>query len=271
MIFRMIKGKSKACALAVMTRAPVAGESKTRLVPPLSASEAAALSACFLRDTCDNIAHISSEGTADGVAVYTPLGSETFFNGLLPESFGLLDQRGSLFGDRLFHATEDLIALGYDSLCLIDSDSPTLPSRFLRAAISALAQPGDRVVLGAAKDGGYYLIGLKKPHRRVFENIDWSTSKVLAQTIARATEINLPVTVLPTWFDVDDAGSLRQLCNELFLKPEHEATAYHAPHTRRYLARLIEADGDRQRIWNPIATLSRSLPTRSVRCHLTTE
>jgi rSAM/selenodomain-associated transferase 1 len=267
-----IKPKSNACALAVMTKAPVAGISKTRLVPPLSATEAAALSACFLRDTCDNIARISSEGTVDGIAVYTPAGSEAFLDGLLPESFVLVSQRGEPFGDRLFHATEDLSALGYDSLCLIDSDSPTLPPRFLRAAVSALARPGDRVVLGAAKDGGYYLIGLKQVHRRVFENVDWSTSRVLAQTIARAKELHLPVTILPAWFDVDDAASLQQLCNELFVENEmSSAGAYHAPHTRRFLSRLIEADGGRQRIWRPITGFNREIPARSWTCDLTTE
>jgi rSAM/selenodomain-associated transferase 1 len=242
-----------------MSKAPVAGISKTRLVPPLSETEAAALSACFLRDTCDNIARVASDGSAEGIVVYTPVGCEAFFNGLLPDSFTLLGQRGGPFGDRLLHATEDLIALGYDSLCLIDSDSPTLPPRFLRAAISVLALPGDRVVLGAAKDGGYYLIGLKQAYRHVFENVDWSTSRVLAQTIARAKEINLPVTVLPTWFDVDDAAGLRQLCNELFFGPDEQtATAYEAPHTRRYLSRLIEVE--QQRIWNPIAGIAESFP-----------
>jgi uncharacterized protein len=271
---RSHKAKSNVCALAVMTKAPLAGASKTRLVPPLSTTEAAKLSACFVRDTCDNIARISSDGTAEGIAVYTPVGGESFFNGLLPDSFGLLGQRGRSFGDRLFNATEDLISFGYDSLCLIDSDSPTLPPRFLRAAVSALARPGDRVVLGAAQDGGYYLIGLKKAHRRLFENVDWSTSRVLAQTIAHAKEINLPVTVLPTWFDVDDAASLRQLCSELFLSDGQAtsiSTAYPAPHTRRYLSRLIEAKDGRQHIWNPIAGFSREFSRRSERCVLTTE
>jgi uncharacterized protein len=267
-----VKTKSNACALAVMTKAPVAGASKTRLVPPLSPLQAAILSSCFLRDTCDNIARIDSDGTAEGIAIYTPVGSEAFFDGLLPDSFSLLGQRGSALEDRLFHATEDLIALGYDSLCLIGADSPTLPPQFLRAAVSSLARPGDRIVLGAAKDGGYYLIGLKKAHRRVFQNIDWSTSNVLTQTIARAEEIDLPVTILPAWFDVDDAGSLSQLCDELFLKPNEQAvTAYHAPHTRRYLSRLIEADGGRERIWHGDTTFSRGLPGQSLRCDLTTE
>lgn len=272
---RSSRVRQNVCALAVMTKAPRAGNSKTRLVPPLSDAEAAALSACFLRDTCDNIARISSDGMAEGVVVYTPVDAEASFEGLVPQSFGLLGQRGGSFGDRLFHAAEDLFSLGYDSLCLIDSDSPTLPPAFLRGAVSMLARPGDRAVLGAAKDGGYYLIGLKKIHRRVFESVDWSTARVLTQTIARAREIKLPVTVLPPWFDVDDAATLRQLCNELFMrngKPptQSDPVAYKAPHTRDYLSRLIEADGGCQRIWPPVAGFSKAASRGSGRCDLTT-
>jgi len=249
------------CALAVMTKAPVAGASKTRLTPPLTANEAAKLSACFLRDTCDNIASVCLDEASEGVAVYTPAGTQAFFNRLLPASYGLVEQRGSAFGERLFHAAEDLLLSGYDSVCLIDSDSPTLPAAFLRAAVSALASSGDRLVLGPAKDGGYYLIGLKKLHRRVFEDVDWSTSRVLAQTIARAKEVKLPVTVLPAWFDVDDAATLRQLCYELFARNGKHAmssasVAYRAPYTRAYLSQLLAADNGRQRLWKPMVGLS---------------
>ena len=245
-----------------MIKAPQAGNSKTRLVPPLTTTQAALLSACFLRDTCENIDTVSLDGTAAGVAVYTPVGAEAFFDGLLPASFGLVSQRGSLFGDRLFHATEDLFSLGYDSLCLIDSDSPTLPQEFLRSAVAALAPPGDRVVLGPAKDGGYYLIGVKSIHRHLFENVDWSTARVLAQTIARAKELKLPVTLLPSWFDVDDAASLHQLCTELFPRNGNKRTrltpvAYQAPHTRAYLARILQTDPER-RVWENVAEFDQS-------------
>lgn len=241
------------CALAMMIKAPRAGASKTRLVPPLSPREAAALSVCFLRDTTANIAGISSQGGAQGVAVYTPVGAEAAFDNLLPETFKLLAQRGEGFGERLSYAAEDLMTVGYESLCLIDSDSPTLPSALLKQAVDTLARAGDRVVLGAANDGGYYLIGLKNGHRHLFTNIDWSTPRVLSQTIERASEINLEVEVLPVWYDVDDAATLAHLCNELF-SSNRELTAraglagYEAPHTRRYLSRLIETQG-RRHIW----------------------
>jgi rSAM/selenodomain-associated transferase 1 len=255
------------CALAVMIKAPRAGASKTRLVPPLTHEEAAALSVCFLRDTAANIAAacVESSGAAQGVAVYTPVGAESTFDGLLPPDFSLLAQRGDGFGERLFNAADDLLRVGYDSLCLIDSDSPTLPALALVAAVEELSKPGDRVVLGAADDGGYYLVGLKRAHRRLFERIDWSTARVAAQTIERAEEINLPVALLPAWYDVDDAPTLSRLCEELFgaargtTEPRgvyergtncaEGLEGYAAPHTRDFLARLIARDG-RGRVWN---------------------
>jgi rSAM/selenodomain-associated transferase 1 len=236
-----------------MIKAPRAGSVKTRLVPPLNHDEAAALSVCFLRDTAENIAHVAFEEPAEGVAVYTPVGSERAFDGLLAEGFKLVAQRGDSFGERLFHAAEDLLALDYESLCLIDSDSPTLPRACLVEAVSVLAAPGDRVVLGPSDDGGYYLIGLKRAHHRLFEQITWSTRLVLEETIARAREAGLEVALLPSWYDVDDSVTLRRLCDELFL-PEREEGAgealrgYEAAHTRRFLSQLVEREG-RERIW----------------------
>src|SRR5213079_2481869 len=116
-------------------------------------------------------------------------------------------------------------------------------------AVSRLAQNGDRVVIGPSEDGGYYLIGLKLPHRNLFERIAWSTADVLAHTIERAADINLPVELLPTWYDVDDAATLRLLCEELSLLTDgHNGRAHfqggsEAPHTRKYLAGLIAKDG----------------------------
>ena len=101
------------CALAVMIKAPQAGTVKTRLVPPLTYEEAAALSICFLRDTASNIAEVAAIGASEGVAVYTPVGAEASFDGLLHCGFKLVAQRGQSFGERLFYAAEDLLALGF--------------------------------------------------------------------------------------------------------------------------------------------------------------
>jgi rSAM/selenodomain-associated transferase 1 len=230
------------CALGLMAKAPLAGEVKTRLVPPLRSREAAALNVCFLRDMAANIKSVSETEAAAGLVVYTPTGSESAFDGVLPEGFKLLVQRGTSLGERLCNATDDLLRQGYGAVCLINSDSPTLPSSILIRAIESLATDGDRVVLGAAEDGGYYLIGLKQAHRNLFNEIAWSTSDVLARTKERAAEIDLPVELLPPWYDVDDAETLNRLCEGLFLTPFLDG-AYSAPHTHAFLELIIKREG----------------------------
>jgi rSAM/selenodomain-associated transferase 1 len=234
------------CALGVMTKAPRPGRVKTRLSPPLSPEEAAALNTCFLRDTTRAIQSTAAEGDARGIAVYTPVGEESAYADILPPEFVLVPQRGDAFGERLLLATGDVLDLGFEAVCLIDSDSPTVPQHAYADAVRLLLQAGDRIVLGPVDDGGYYLIGLKAAHRHVFEDIDWSTERVFSQTIERATEIGLAVELLPTWYDVDDRTTLQRLCDELL---GGEASAgYHAPETRQFLENVIASEG-RDRIW----------------------
>ena len=231
-----------------MVKVPVAGAVKTRLTPPLTSAEAEALSKCFLRDMTTNLSDLGRDGT-ESVALYTPAGAEEILHELLPNKFRLVPQRGETLGDRLINAATELLNDGFESVCLINSDSPTLPTRILRTAVSLLAQEGDRVVLGPSQDGGYYLIGLKSPHRSLFERIAWSTADVLAHTIERAAGIDLPVELLPMWYDVDDAATLHLLNEELGLGPNGAGPhkpyegGYAAPFTRNYLAELIKEEG----------------------------
>ena len=230
-----IPALSHLCAMAVMAKAPRPGRVKTRLSPPLTLDQTAALNVCFLRDTTANLATIPATA---GLISYTPVGDEALFNGLLPDTFGLVAQRGDAFGERLLAAAQDILALGYGAVCLIDSDSPTVPASAFSAAVEALQQPGDRVVLGPSHDGGYYLIGLKLAHSEPFERISWSTSTVLDETLARCDEAGLEVVLLPTWYDVDDASTLSILISEVL---EHkppvfaDEVGYAAPHTRLFL------------------------------------
>ena len=232
------------CALAVMTKAPRAGQVKTRLVPPLTPEEAASLNVCFLRDTANAITAALRE-TARGVGVYTPRGAEAAYQNILPEDFFLVPQRGEDFGERLFFAAEDLFKCGFTSVCLIDSDSPTVWPEVFVQAVEFLSSPDDRVAIGPSDDGGYYLIGLKKPHREMFERIDWSTERVFEQTMQRAAEIGVEVKLLPVSYDVDDRATLQRLCSELFGENAGDGVA---PNTRKFLREIIEREG-RDRIW----------------------
>ena len=240
---RMARG---ICALAVMTKAPQAGRVKTRLVPPLTPEEAAELNKCFLRDTAAAISSacsrrpVGDEGKtarSSPIAVYTPVGAESAYTDVLPTDFSLLPQRGDEFGERLYFAVEDLFKCGFDSWCLIDSDSPTVPAEAFAEAVALLSTTEDRVVLGPSEDGGYYLIGVKKPHRHLFEQIDWSTERVLNQTMQRATEIGTEVKLLPAGYDVDDGASLRRLSKDLLADTTSSKIA---PHTREFLAGLVK-------------------------------
>jgi len=223
------------CALAVMTKVPQAGQVKTRLVPPLTPDEAAELNKSFLRDTAAAISNAATREGCCGIAVYTPIGAELVYADILPADFVLLPQRGVSFGERLYFATVDLFKCGFESVCLIDSDSPTVPAENFAQAAKLLQRPGERIVLGPSDDGGYYLIGLKKPHREVFERIDWSTERVLAQTMRRAAESGLEVELLPTGYDIDDAAALRRLCDELLGQNMGRSVA---PNTRKFLAHI---------------------------------
>ena len=142
---------------------------------------------------------------------------------------------------------KDLFETGFDSVCLINSDSPTVPASVFAEAANELARDGDRIVLGPSDDGGYYLIGLKQHHARVFQEIDWSTERVLRQTLDRAVEIGVKTHRLPSGYDVDDRATLRRLCEEL-LGDDTRSTNDLAPNTRKFLADIVEREG-RDRIW----------------------
>jgi rSAM/selenodomain-associated transferase 1 len=228
--------KAGRCAIAVMAKAPRLGEVKTRLVPPLTAEQAAALSGCFIRDIAGNILAAAESEPIDGYVAYSPAGAERVFAPLLPAGIVLLPPRRAGLGASLLDAAEDLLAQGYGSVCLVNSDSPNLPTARLVEAARALAGPDDRLVLGPAEDGGYYLIGLKRPHRRLFEDIAWSTERVFRQTQERAAELGLATATLAAWYDVDDVLSLRRLIAELAAAAP---AGYAAPHTAAFLRRLV--------------------------------
>jgi rSAM/selenodomain-associated transferase 1 len=249
------RAASGVCALAVMTKAPQAGRVKTRLVPPLTSEEAAELNKCFLRDTAAAISracsrcpagdsgktqftrasHSEAATAARGVAVYTPVGAESAYSDILPAEFILLPQRGTGFGERLYFAVEDLFKCGFESVCLIDSDSPTVPAENFAKAVELLSTSDDRAVLGPSDDGGYYLIGLNKVFPELFEQIEWSTKRVLEQTLQRARGIRVEVKLLPAGYDVDDRASLGRLCNELLADTSPKDLA---PCTQEFLREL---------------------------------
>jgi rSAM/selenodomain-associated transferase 1 len=234
------------CAIGVMAKAPQPGRAKTRLCPPLQPAQAAALSAAFLRDITENIASAACAVPIHGCVAYAPAGDEAWFDGHLAEGTGLVLADGSPpmpqdvqgFGRCLLHAAQAILAAGFGAACLVNSDSPTLPTGLLIQAARALLEPGAKVVLGPAEDGGYYLLGLQQPHAHLFADIAWSTGEVAAATRARAAALGLEVITLPTWYDVDDAASLARLFGDAADNPSAGALQpYAASATREWIAR----------------------------------
>jgi rSAM/selenodomain-associated transferase 1 len=216
-------GSRHSCGITFMAKASAPGRAKTRLVPPLTFEQAADLNTAFLQDVADNLVLAGEQASGKnvsivGYAAYGPPGSNDFFRRILPAAIDLVEAWLPNFGDCLFHTIGEILSRGNQSAVVLNSDSPTLPTALLTETAEVLARPGDRAVLGPSIDGGYYLLGLKAPHRRLFEDITWSTALVAEQTLARAREIGLAVHVLPAWYDVDDVESLNRLASEL-----HEA------------------------------------------------
>lgn len=224
-------------AIALICKTPAAGLSKTRLSPPLSPDDCAALSACFIRDVAATVGSLGGDTT--GYAVYTPQGSEPELQPLLPADFRLIPQSDGGLGQRLIKATADLLAAGHAGAILVNADGPTLPRAILRAAVDAVRRDNN-VVLSPALDGGYALIGLSQPHPEIFTGIPWSTAEVYRTTVERAQQAALPVVNVPAWYDVDDIASLRMLEAELnghrpaFAAPGMAGSD--APATRQFFA-----------------------------------
>ena len=215
------------CALAVMARAPEPGQVKTRLVPPLSYESAAELYRCLL---LDKLLQVSQLPGIDPYLAYTPIEARQSMLELLPKAVTLIPQAGSDLGDRLHRLSAILLERGHPAAILIDSDSPTLPTPYLLDAIARLQSGTTDLVLGPAEDGGYYLIGLKRPCRALFDDIPWSGPEVLTETLHRATTQRLQVATLPSWFDVDTPEDLTRLRHDLATTDTSVA-----PYTRRFL------------------------------------
>jgi rSAM/selenodomain-associated transferase 1 len=222
-------------AIGIVCKAPQAGLSKTRLAKAVGALAASELSACFLRDVAAAIEAVPEALGRRGYGVYAPAGAESTMRQLLPADFGLLLQAGDDLGHVLIGATRAFLDAGHDCMLLVNGDSPTLPPRFLMQAIEALRAPGDRMVLGPASDGGYYLIGLKQPHQELFTRILWGTDTVARATCERAREIGLAMTLLPEWYDVDDIETLRWLQEELAGHSTRFRAGGAAPASRAFL------------------------------------
>ena len=214
-------------AVAVMAKAPRAGAVKTRLCPPLSPREAAALARCFLRD---RVAQVRELTGVSRIIAFTPASERGVFQRLAPD-FTLIAQHGTDLGARMRSTLATLLASGHRAAIAIGTDTPTLPTTVIQLAVDRIASPDVDVVLGPADDGGYYLIGARADHPMLFDDMPWSTSTILEITLQRARAAGLRTVCVNPWFDVDTPEDLTRLRAALADSPDV------APATRRFLAR----------------------------------
>jgi uncharacterized protein len=234
------------CAIAVMAKAPRAGHVKTRLHGLLTADEAAQLGGAFLADVTANVMAAAAHAPVHGYVAYAPAGHEAHFDGLLAPGAHLVLADGTGgdapgvegFGRSLLHAMRALLSMGYGAACVLNADSPTLPTAWLAVAARRLLAPGRRAVFGPADDGGYWLLGLQTAEPEMFARIAWSTGDVAATTVDRARGLGLPVEQLGTWFDIDDRDSLTRLVRELDVPRRSGDAPFAAPSTARCVAML---------------------------------
>lgn len=220
-------------AVVLMAKAPVPGRVKTRLCPPLHPEAAAALAHAFLRDAA---AKLRTLRAISPHLAFTPAEAEPWFQKEAGESVRILPQEGADLGERMDRLVRRLLEEGHPAVVLVGTDLPTLPGALLQTAVDLLAEGDTELVLGPAEDGGYYLIGLRRPAPALFAELPWGGPEVLSATLQRAANLRLTVRLLPAWFDVDTPADLARLRRAL------RTDSSDAPHTRCCLAELFPAD-----------------------------
>ena len=200
-------------ALVFMAKWPEPGRAKTRLSPPLTPAEAAEMARRFLLDTLQEAA----AADADRFLAFAPCEAAPLFATLVGPDVGLIPAVGPHLGVGLCAGQAAALARGYVRVALVGSDLPHLPAHRYAEAFAALDQAD--AAIGPSGDGGYYLLAARVPTPALFEDIDWSTSAVLAQTLQRAHAAGLRIATLPACDDADTADDLLPLLTALRARP----------------------------------------------------
>ena len=193
--------------IAVFTRAPEPGRVKTRLIPAIGADSALALHLAM----CDRTLGLVRLSALAPMSVWvTENPSHEYFLSHC-NSGEIYLQQGEDLGQRMAACAGALLArVETDFLLIIGSDCPALTASYLREALAAL-QAGVDCVLGPARDGGYVLIGLRRPLPEVFRNIEWGSSRVLAQTLSTLDRLGVQPCLLKELWDIDEPADLELL------------------------------------------------------------
>ena len=200
--------------IGLFAKQPLPGQVKTRLTPPLSADQACLLYRVALQES---VAQLISTGVA---LVLCYAGRRDWFSAAFP-GLPLLAQIGDDLGVRMSGAVQKLFAAGGGPVLLAGSDSPDLPLALVEQALAQLQETD--VVTVPCHDGGYALVGMRRPITELFDGVPWSTSRVLEATRQRCRELGLSYHETACWDDLDELADLRRLVSR---SPESQ-TARH--------------------------------------------
>lgn len=197
---RHVRDSPKKNLLVIMAKKPEPGQVKTRLSPEISARSAADIYHHFLLDKLEEMGKIKG---ADLAIAYWPLSARETFADLAEGNFSFFPQVDGDLGARMNTIVCQQIDMGYDTVCIIGSDSPDLPRSLVLDSFQIHAEGKADVVLGPSTDGGYYLISMQTSHPEIFKDIPWSTDHVLSTTLKKTKESGLRVELLAEWDDID--------------------------------------------------------------------
>jgi len=189
-----------------MAKAPLPGKVKTRLVPHLSLVEAAEFADCLLKD---RLAEMEKLDSCDRALAYSPADARPLFETRCCGPFLLFPQTDGDLGQRIRSIFHQKFAEGYGAIVIIGTDIPDLTKAVVLEGFSQLESKDTDLILGPAEDGGYYLIGMKRLHHELFENIPWSTDSVLRMTTDIARKKGLQLSLLDTLQDIDTIQDIR--------------------------------------------------------------
>lgn len=195
--------------LSVFAKAPRPGRVKTRMSPPLSLEQAAALYDAMLSDVLIASADFAQRLDLEPVLYFDPPDAKDELARRAPRAYQLRAQVGLDLAERMANAFEQAEAAGAERVLLRGSDSPGLDYATVEDAFDRL-DAGQDLVLTPDQGGGYVLIALKKPQHELFE-IELSTGSVLTETLARARSLGLEASLTRASFDVDRSPDLARI------------------------------------------------------------
>lgn len=196
-------------AVICFTRVPRAGRTKTRLLPILKPEQCAALHWAFLKD----LAEVYRQMDADLFVAHTPDPDWAALKAVFPMAAGFFPQAGGGLGEKMDHAMGKVLAMGYDAAVLTGADLPLMTARHLQSGFAALERAD--IAIGPTSDGGYYLVGMKKPCPAIFADQQYGGATVFDNTMAAAETVGYSVAAALSCDDVDTPEDLGQLLKAL--------------------------------------------------------